>query len=62
MMLSLWNWFISHVGIIGLIISIVVCVTGIIKIYTDLRGQRQTKRIADEKNKLELKAVNRGSR
>ena len=55
-MLSLWNWFITHVGIIGLIVSIVVCVTGILKIYTDIHGQRQTKRIADEKNKLELKA------
>lgn len=56
MLLSLWSWFTSHTGIVALMVSMVVCLTGIIKIYTDSRGQRQNKRLADEKNKLELKA------
>jgi len=55
-MLSLWSWFISHASIIGPIVSIVVCITGIIGLVIARHGQRQDKRIADEKNKLELKA------
>ncbi len=55
-MLSLWNWLIGHAGIIVGSVGGVVGVTGIISIFTTLRGQRQNKHLADEKNKLELKA------
>ncbi len=53
-MLSLWNWLVSYAGIIGGFVGGVV-VVGVPALLT-LRGQRETRRLADEKNRSELKA------
>jgi len=53
-MLSLWNWLVSHAGIIEAFFGGAV-VVGVPALLT-LRGQREARRLADEKNRLELKA------
>lgn len=52
-MLSLWNWLVGHAGIIG---SVVVLGVSIIGVFLTLRGQREARRLADERNRRELKA------
>ena len=53
-MLILWNWLISHAGIIGAFFG-GAGVVGVPALLT-LRGQREARRLADEKNRSELKA------
>src|SRR5260370_35264456 len=62
-MLNLWSWLISHVG--GVVVGIGVGIIGIVGFIgvpviinnlITLRGQRQERRLTDEKNRLELKA------
>ena len=56
-MLSLWNWLVSHIDIIGAFFGGAV-VVGVPALLT-LRGQREARRLADERNRLELKAQRR---
>src|SRR6266849_6811714 len=51
-MLSLWNWLVGHAGIIGSIIG-GGGVLALIGVFLTLRGQRETRRLADERNRLE---------
>ncbi len=51
-MLSLWNWLVGHAGIIGSIIG-GGGVLALIGVVLTLRGQRETRRLADERNRLE---------
>src|SRR6266699_2459704 len=51
-MLILWNWLVSHAGIIGSIIG-GGGFLALIGVFLTLRGQRETKRLADERNRLE---------
>ena len=51
-MLSLWNWLIGHAGIIESIIG-GGGILAFIGIGLTLRGQRETRRIADERNRLD---------
>src|SRR5713226_1400417 len=52
-MLSLWSWLVGHAGIIGSIIG-GGGVLALIGVFLTLRGQRETRRLADERNRLEL--------
>src|SRR5260370_13600848 len=66
-MLSLWSWLISHVG--GIMVGLWTCLAGhagligsiiggggvlaLISGALTLRGQRETRRLADERNRLD---------
>lgn len=50
-MLSLWDWFIAHAGIIGGIVGGGIAVG--VPSYVALRGQRETRRLAEERNRLD---------
>src|SRR5258708_16008794 len=51
-MLSLWNWLVGHAGIIGSIIG-GGGVLALIGVFLTLRGQREARHLADERNRLE---------
>lgn len=53
-MLNLWNWLVSHADIIEAFFGGAV-VVGVPALLT-LRGQREARRLADERSRLELKA------
>jgi hypothetical protein len=53
-MLSLWTWLVGHKGFIEGFVGGAV-VVGVPALLT-LRGQQEARRLADEKNRLELKA------
>jgi len=60
-MLSLWNWLVGHAGIIGSIIG-GGGILAIIGVVLTLRGQRETRRLADERNRLERSLANERNR
>ena len=52
-MLSLWNWLVSHAAIIEAFFGGAL-VVGVPALLT-LRGQREARHLADERNRLELR-------